>query len=65
MQYRVNFLVDGLYSITIWGKKCRILNSVTYNVYTPKHTRMCQNKQDKEFQILITYLNTNDPTSHK
>jgi len=29
MQYRVNFLVDGLYSITIWRKKCRILKSVT------------------------------------
>jgi hypothetical protein len=37
-------------------KKCRILKSVNYDVHTPKHTRMHQNKQGREFQILITCL---------
>jgi hypothetical protein len=59
MEYWVNFLVDGLYNME---KKCR-LKSVTYNVHTPKHTRMCQNKQGWEFQTLITYLNANDPNA--
>jgi len=44
-------------------KKCRILKCVIYDVHTPKHTKIRQNKQGQEFQILITYLNTNDPTA--
>jgi hypothetical protein len=59
MQYRVNFLVDGLYNIE---KKCRVLKSIIYDVHTPKTTKIRQNKQGREFQILITYLNANDPT---
>ena len=44
-------------------KKCRILKSVTYNVHTPNNTKIRQNKQSQKFQILITYLNANDPTA--
>ena len=39
------------------------IKSVTYDVHTPKHTRMRQNKQGRELQILITYLNASDPTA--
>jgi len=35
MQYRVNFLVDGLNNITIWRNKCRVLKSVIHDVHTP------------------------------
>jgi hypothetical protein len=44
-------------------KKYKMLKSVTYDMHTHKHTKMRQNKQDWEFQILITYLNANDPTA--
>ena len=44
-------------------KKCSILKSVTYDVHTPKHSRMRQNKQGQEFQILKTCLNATDPTA--
>jgi len=41
MEYRVNFLMDGLYNIKIWKK---ILKSATYSVHTQKHKRLCQYK---------------------
>jgi len=62
MQYRVNFLVDG-FTILQYVKKCRRLKSVMYDVHTCKHNRMRQNTQCREFQILITCLNANDPTA--
>jgi hypothetical protein len=63
MQYRVNFLLDGLYSIAIWREKSRILKSVIYDVHTPNNTKIRQKKKKKKFQILITYLNANEPTA--
>jgi hypothetical protein len=44
-------------------KKCRIFESVIYDVDTSKHIKIRQNKQGREFEILITYLNANDPTA--
>jgi hypothetical protein len=44
-------------------KNCEILKSVTYDVHASKHNRLRQNKQGREFQILVTYLNANDPTA--
>jgi len=62
MQSRVNFLVDSLYNITSWGK-LKILISTTLGVHTPKHNKLCQNRQARQFQILITHSNANDPTT--
>jgi len=56
MQYRFYFLVDDLYNILVWKKKCRVLKSVTYDVHTHKHTRMGQNKQGREFPILMPMI---------
>ena len=57
------FLSGWLTQYLNMEKKCRILKSVTYNVHTCKHSRMCQNKQGRHFQILLTCLNANDPTA--
>jgi hypothetical protein len=62
MEFRVNFLVVGFYNITN-GDKIQNIKRVTYDVHTTKHNSMCQNKQGLDFQILITYLNANDPNA--
>ena len=70
MQYRVNFLVESLYDITIWRAVANINTSATLGVHTPKHNKLCQNRQARQFQILIKHSNANDPstqliTTHK
>jgi len=62
MQYRVNFLVAA-YTILQHGGQLQILIIATVGVHTPKHNTLRQNKQAREFQILITYSNDNDPTT--
>jgi len=49
------------YTVLQYGEKIKDIKKCN-NVHTPKHTIMHQNKQGREFQILITYLNANDPT---
>jgi Holliday junction resolvasome RuvABC DNA-binding subunit len=49
------------YTVLQYGEKCRILKSVIYDVHTPNTTKIRQKKQGQEFQIVITFLNANDP----
>ena len=46
-----------------YGGQLQIFKSANLCAHTRKHNRLHQNKQAREFQILITYSNANDPTT--
>jgi len=45
------------------GGQLQILISTTLGVHTPKHNSLRQNRQARQFQILITHSKANDPTT--
>jgi hypothetical protein len=49
------------YTILQYGEKMQTIKKCNLRCAHTNNTKIRQNKQSQEFQILITYLNANDP----